>query len=93
MAATIMCTRPPTQQNSRICSLLVFTPLCWVRAPIRKHHGHQMPHVSSKALWVSLGVPLLLPGSGTILLVPASQSDRNQAHIVADFSVHFDECF
>jgi hypothetical protein len=48
-----------------------------------------MPHVSSKALWVSLGVPLLLPGSGTILLVPASQSDRNQAHIVADFSVHF----
>jgi hypothetical protein len=26
MAATIMCTRPPTQQNSRICSLLVFTP-------------------------------------------------------------------
>jgi hypothetical protein len=45
------------------------------------------------ALWVSLRVLMLRPGSGSTLLVPASQSDRNQAHIVADFSVHFDRCF
>jgi hypothetical protein len=48
--------------------------------------------VPSKALGFSR-VPLLRRGLGTTLLVPASQSDRNQAHIVADFSVHFEGCF